>query len=76
LELKWEFQDGPHHLGSGKELPDFGALSACSIECRWIDLFTDVMAELNARLMRRYWVLDAEDVVWDISEIDLGRFTL
>ncbi|MBB6571015.1 hypothetical protein [Kribbella sandramycini] len=75
-DLEWEFRQGPHVLGSGSNLPDFGVLSACTIECRWVDLFVDTMSAIVTRIQGSYWILDAGDVVWDARDIDGHRLAL
>jgi hypothetical protein len=61
---------------SGADQPDLQTVSACYVECRWEDLFTDVVSRMSAKLDFPLWVLDSDGNVWSADAIDPDRLVL
>lgn len=73
----YEYREGPFvPAGPDVDVPDMRTAIACSVECRWEDLFVATVGRLAARLRRPMWVLDNRNVVWDASTVDPTRVAL
>lgn len=57
-------------------IPDLRAVAACSVECRWNDLFVATVRRLARELTHPFWVLDEMDVVWNADAVDVKRLVL
>lgn len=73
----YEYRDGPFvPAGPEVDVPDMRIAIACSVECRWEDLFVATVGRLAARLRRPMWVLDNRNVVWDAAAVGSTRVAL
>ncbi|MFN8076309.1 MAG: hypothetical protein U0Q15_12940 [Kineosporiaceae bacterium] len=75
-ESAWEFRDGPFVLADESTHVDTSAMTACVVECRWADLFVDVVGRLADQVPNPLWVLDADGVIWPAAEVDPSRVRL
>ena len=75
-EWMWEVRNEPHTFMSGADQPDLQTVSVCYVQCRWEDLFTDVVSRMSAKLDFPLWVLDSDGNVWSADAIDPDRLVL
>ncbi|GAA0957674.1 hypothetical protein GCM10009554_68740 [Kribbella koreensis] len=75
-----DFLEGPDVVlvpgGEGVVIPDLRAVAVCSVECRWEELFVEVVGRLAGRVSAAMWVVDGKDVVWGAGAIDVERVAL
>jgi hypothetical protein len=74
--LDWEWKDGVIVMFDGSAIPPESAITACSVECRWEDLFASTMATIGDELAEKAWVLDGDGVLWPVQEVDPERVKL
>lgn len=75
-EFDWEFREGPFSLAGQAVMPDMSTVTACSVECRWEELFAVVVKAIASELTTPAWVLDGDGVLWLASEVDPKRIRL
>ncbi|OLF11482.1 hypothetical protein BLA60_10950 [Actinophytocola xinjiangensis] len=78
--------DGTFDLGgfdeSYKPSGDFGVpddledMTVCYIECRWEDLFANMVCRLSGLLSQPAWVVDGDGIVWPATGVDPKRIRL
>ena len=72
-EPDWEWRNATP-LGR-KEAVDLGCLAGYAVECRWEQMFCDVVGALGARVAP-LWVVDGDGVLWSARELDRARLRL
>ena len=68
--------EGPLAPTPGVEMPDPTRLNVLYVECRWEQLFVDLVVRIAAELQTPAWVVDSNDVTWPALSIDPARLTL
>lgn len=54
----------------GVTAPDMDLVRVCVIECRWEDLFANVVREVAHAVREPCWVVDGDGVIWDAANVD------
>jgi hypothetical protein len=73
---EWEYDTGPYVPAGMAVIPDMTRVTVCFIECRWEDLFVDLVRKVAVRLGAPTWVLDSNRVLWVASEVDASDVAL
>lgn len=57
-------------------IPAWQLYEQCSVECRWKEIFVDIVQRLGIREIPGLMVLDSDDVLWDARRLDVSRIAL
>ena len=75
-EPEWEFREPPFVAAPGASIPDMTRVRGFVIECRWEDLFVEMVRDIAALSEGGAWVLDGDGVVWCADNVDPGLVRL
>jgi hypothetical protein len=68
--------EGPLTPSIDMEVPDLSGAIGLTIECRWEDLFVDIVHELAGEVSGPSWVLDTDGIAWGAATVDPIRIRL
>ena len=71
-----DFRREPSNWEAGIQKFDKEAVTGAVVECRWDDLFIDVVARSARILDFPVWVADDNGHIWDATAIDPARLQL
>jgi hypothetical protein len=75
-EPDWEWRNAEGlEAFDGRTLPDMSNWFGYAIECRWEDLFCQVLRVLGASVPNLF-VIDGDGFVWPAAEVDPSRIRL
>jgi hypothetical protein len=75
-EFEYDLRDPPESVRGAGTPPDIHTASACYVECRWEDLFIDLVQRISRRVSESVWVLDSAGVLWLAEELDPNELRL
>ena len=67
---------GPLPVTPGVQIPEIASMQVLYIECRWEDVFVDLVARIAVELTAPAWIVDSNDVTWPALQLDPGRIAL
>lgn len=73
-EPDWEWNEAV--LDETEEVVRLDCMSGYSLECRWEDLFCDVVDALASRTGVTTWVVDGDGVLWRGGSLDPAKVRL
>lgn len=75
-EFRYLYQTPPHHPEPGVPMPDLETVIPYGALCRWEELFARLVKAVAETSGEPAWILDENDVIWDVLNVDPRRVHL